>query len=87
MRHPLTGGGMMCALNDVAILQQLFADVEELSDWSDVSALLHQWHWQRKPLAATVNVLSLALYNLFGADGECHNTVCGWGGAVRVNVP
>lgn len=69
MRHPLTGGGMMCAFNDVVILQALFEGVHDLSDWKEMSALLHKWHWQRKPLSATVNVLSLALYNLFGADG------------------
>lgn len=71
MRHPLTGGGMMCAFNDVVILQQLFADINDFADWHTVAAALHRWHWQRKPLAATVNVLSLALYNLFGADGAC----------------
>lgn len=71
MRHPLTGGGMMCAFNDVVILQSLFADVKDLSDWHEMAGVLHKWHWRRKPLAATVNVLSLALYNLFGADGAC----------------
>ena len=68
MRHPLTGGGMTVAFNDVVILQELFAGVRDLSDWKEVAALLHTWHWRRKPLAATVNVLSVALYDLFGAD-------------------
>ncbi|PSR97092.1 hypothetical protein PHLCEN_2v4373 [Hermanssonia centrifuga] len=70
MRHPLTGGGMMCAFNDVVILRRLLADVHDFSDWKEISQLLHSWHWQRKPLAATVNILSVALYDLFGADDE-----------------
>ena len=71
MRHPLTGGGMMCAFNDVAILRGLISGTKDLSDWKEVSQLLHSWHWQRKALASTVNILSVALYDLFGADGAC----------------
>ncbi|KAI0338693.1 squalene monooxygenase [Trametopsis cervina] len=70
MRHPLTGGGMMCALNDVHILREQFADVEDFADWKTMSSILHRWHWQRKALASTVNILSVALYDLFGADDE-----------------
>lgn len=69
MRHPLTGGGMMCAFNDVVILRQLLAEVHDLTDWKEMSSVLHRWHWQRKALASTVNILSVALYDLFGADG------------------
>jgi len=72
MRHPLTGGGMTVAFNDVVILRDLLNTVEDLTDWSDIQSILHSWHWKRKPLSSTVNILSVALYDLFGADGMCH---------------
>nr|ABU55002.1 squalene epoxidase [Hypholoma sublateritium] len=56
MRHPLTGGGMTVALNDVVVLRDLLGSVGDLGDWRQV--------------ASTVNILSVALYDLFGADGE-----------------
>ncbi|KAL1943664.1 hypothetical protein VTO73DRAFT_4109 [Trametes versicolor] len=67
MRHPLTGGGMMVAFNDVALLRDMLLDVKDLADWKEISHLLHKWHWARKPLASTVNILSVALYDLFSA--------------------
>ena len=69
MRHPLTGGGMTVALTDAALLARLLEGVPDLARWDDVARALHRWHWARKPLAATVNILSVALYDLFGADG------------------
>jgi squalene monooxygenase len=82
MRHPLTGGGMTVALNDVVILQRLLSeylasrgsDIHEgvkstWSEWDELSGLLRKWHWERKSLASTVNILSVALYDLFGAKG------------------
>ncbi|KAK7058664.1 Squalene epoxidase [Paramarasmius palmivorus] len=70
MRHPLTGGGMTVAFNDVVILRELLGAIDDLKDWNAVKGALHTWHWQRKPLASTVNILSVALYDLFGADDE-----------------
>ncbi|KAK2467148.1 hypothetical protein APHAL10511_000697 [Amanita phalloides] len=70
MRHPLTGGGMTVALHDVVLLRDLLSCVDNLTDWEHIRRLLHRWHWKRKPLASTVNILSVALYDLFGADGE-----------------
>ncbi|KAI0078005.1 squalene monooxygenase [Panus rudis PR-1116 ss-1] len=70
MRHPLTGGGMTVAFNDVVILRDLLTKVNDFNDWKEISRLLHTWHWKRKPLSATVNILSVALYDLFGADDE-----------------
>ncbi|KAF9461143.1 squalene epoxidase [Collybia nuda] len=70
MRHPLTGGGMTVALNDVVMLQTLLSSVSDLGDWNRMKQLLHRWHWARKPLSSTVNILSFALYDLFGADDE-----------------
>ncbi|KAJ7225978.1 squalene epoxidase-domain-containing protein [Mycena pura] len=68
MRHPLTGGGMTVALNDIVALRPLLASVSDLSDWSQIQRALDQWFPDRKPLASTVNILSVALYDLFGAD-------------------
>jgi squalene monooxygenase len=82
MRHPLTGGGMTVALNDVVLLTELFGGgkavkdaqpdergVVDLSSWNEVSERLEEWHWKRKSVASCVNILSMALYSLFGADG------------------
>ncbi|KAF9483043.1 squalene epoxidase [Pholiota conissans] len=70
MRHPLTGGGMTVAFHDVVVLRELLGSVEDFKDWKQVKKALHRWHWDRKPLSSTVNILSVALYDLFGADGE-----------------
>ncbi|EIW85971.1 squalene epoxidase [Coniophora puteana RWD-64-598 SS2] len=70
MRHPLTGGGMTVALNDVVILSRMLGGTLDYKNWDRMSDMLHQWHWARKPLSATVNILSVALYDLFGADEE-----------------
>jgi squalene monooxygenase len=69
MRHPLTGGGMSVALHDVCVLSDLLRDVRDLGDWQEVQRVLSTWWWRRKGLAATINVLSVALYDLFGAEG------------------
>lgn len=71
MRHPLTGGGMTVALSDIVVLRPLLASVSDLSDWNQVKHALNRWYRGRKPLASTVNILSVALYDLFGADGKC----------------
>ncbi|KAF7320152.1 SE domain-containing protein [Mycena kentingensis (nom. inval.)] len=68
MRHPLTGGGMTVALNDIVALKPLLGAVENLDDWREVQGALERWFTDRKPLASTVNILSVALYDLFGAD-------------------
>ncbi|EJC99983.1 squalene epoxidase [Fomitiporia mediterranea MF3/22] len=70
MRHPLTGGGMTVAFNDVVILTDLLRSVSHFDDWACVSQILHAWHWSRKPLGSTINILSIALYDLFGAEDE-----------------
>ncbi|GJJ12498.1 hypothetical protein Clacol_006741 [Clathrus columnatus] len=69
MRHPLTGGGMTVAFNDVLSLAPLILESPDFSS-STITSVLKKWHWSRKPLASTVNILSVALYDLFGADGE-----------------
>ncbi|KAG9041751.1 Squalene epoxidase [Tulasnella sp. UAMH 9824] len=40
------------------------------SDWSKLVPVLTDLHWERKGLASTVNILSVALYDLFGAEDE-----------------
>ncbi|CUA77339.1 squalene monooxygenase [Rhizoctonia solani] len=83
MRHPLTGGGMTVAFCDVVILQRLLSeylasrgpDIHEgvkstWSEWDELAGILKKWHWERKSLASTVNILSVALYDLFGANDE-----------------
>ena len=60
---------MTVAFNDVVVLSDLLRTVKRLNDWDELSQVLHSWHWSRKPIASTVNILSVALYDLFGADG------------------
>ncbi|KAF9003006.1 squalene epoxidase-like protein [Cyathus striatus] len=75
MRHPLTGGGMTVCLNDVVLLKEELGKIEDLTDWEEVKDALSVWFWKRKGLAATVNILSVALYDLFGADDEYLNVL------------
>ena len=73
MRHPLTGGGMTVAFNDIVILRDILAQVGDFSRWDEIREGLRRWHWDRKSLASTVNILSVALYDLFGANGTVKN--------------
>ncbi|KAL4933156.1 squalene epoxidase-domain-containing protein [Aspergillus undulatus] len=72
MRHPLTGGGMTVALNDVVILRDLLSPekVPKLSDSALVLKQLSAFHWRRKMGASVINVLAQALYSLFAADDD-----------------
>ncbi|KAJ3869241.1 squalene epoxidase-domain-containing protein [Lentinula novae-zelandiae] len=70
MRHPLTGGGMTVAFNDIVILRDILAQVGDFSHWDEIREGLRRWHWDRKSLASTVNILSVALYDLFGANDD-----------------
>ncbi|KAJ7742680.1 squalene epoxidase-domain-containing protein [Mycena maculata] len=70
MRHPLTGGGMTVALNDVVILRSLLGALPDFKDADQLSTVFRKWHWRRKPVAATVNILSVALHDLFGGEDE-----------------
>lgn len=72
MRHPLTGGGMTVALNDVVLLSQLLAP-RTITSFNDTRAVLQQmrrFHWQRKEFSTSLNILAQALYSLFVADGK-----------------
>ena len=74
MRHPLTGGGMTVALNDVVLLQELLSP-EKIPDLGDTQLVLKQlktFHWRRKNLTSVINILAQALYALFAANGTDH---------------
>jgi squalene monooxygenase len=38
-------------------------------DWDELREALREWHWSRKTFATSINILSVALYDLFGASG------------------
>jgi squalene monooxygenase len=60
---------MTVALNDVVFLSRLLLSCGDFTDQEQLSAILEHWHWLRKPLSSTINILSIALYDLFAADG------------------
>lgn len=70
MRHPLTGGGMTVAFNDVVLLSELLSpqNVPMLDDTKLVLKQMRTFHWQRKGLTSVINILAQALYSLFAAD-------------------
>ncbi|KAI0843151.1 SE-domain-containing protein [Hypoxylon sp. FL0890] len=72
MRHPLTGGGMTVALNDVVLLRDLLSpqNIPDLADTAAVCRAMGTFHWQRKRLTAIINVLAMALYSLFAAQSK-----------------
>ncbi|KAG1738533.1 squalene epoxidase-domain-containing protein [Suillus lakei] len=70
MRHPLTAGGMTVALNDVVILSDLLANIESFGNWNEISVVLRKWHHMRKPLASTINTMSMSWAGIFAAEGE-----------------
>lgn len=69
MRHPLTGGGMTVAFNDVLLISKLLAP-ENIPSLDDSNAILEQigrFHWARKQSSSLINILAMALYSLFAA--------------------
>lgn len=70
MRHPLTGGGMTVALNDVLELSQHLAEIPNLEDWTQVELELQDFYWTRKSLASVINILAQSLYALFSAGNS-----------------
>ncbi|KAL8803097.1 MAG: hypothetical protein Q9223_006381 [Gallowayella weberi] len=70
MRHPLTGGGMTVAFNDVLMLRDLLSPekVPDLGDTARVKKQMRRFHWRRKNLTSVINILAQALYSLFAAD-------------------
>ncbi|KAL8926167.1 MAG: hypothetical protein Q9208_003070 [Pyrenodesmia sp. 3 TL-2023] len=70
MRHPLTGGGMTVAFNDVLMLRDLLSpdNVPDLGDTQRVRKQMRNFHWRRKNLSSVINILAQALYSLFAAN-------------------
>lgn len=70
MRHPLTGGGMTVAFNDVVLLSSLLSPdrLDSLGDTAAVQQAMKDFHWKRKGLSSIINILAQALYSLFAAD-------------------
>ena len=70
MRHPLTGGGMTVAFNDVVLLRDLLSPklVPDLGNTKLVRQQMKSFHWQRKHLTSVINILAQALYSLFAAN-------------------
>ncbi|KAL8945086.1 MAG: hypothetical protein Q9216_000070 [Gyalolechia sp. 2 TL-2023] len=70
MRHPLTGGGMTVAFNDVLMLKGLLSleEVPDLGDVDRVKKQMRKFHWRRKGLSSVINILAQALYTLFAAN-------------------
>jgi squalene monooxygenase len=73
MRHPLTGGGMTVALQDVVLLGAMLSPtaVPRLDDTRAVLAQMRKFYWKRKEFGSSLNILAQALHILFVADG-CH---------------
>ncbi|KAL0984922.1 hypothetical protein UPYG_G00150520 [Umbra pygmaea] len=71
MRHPLTGGGMSVALNDVLIWRSLMKNIPDLYDNTAMLQAKKTFHWERKSSHSfVVNVLAQALYELFSATDK-----------------
>ncbi|GFF28685.1 squalene monooxygenase [Aspergillus udagawae] len=80
MRHPLTGGGMTVAFNDVLLISKLLApeNVLSLDDSNAVLEQIGRFHWARKQGFSLINILAMALYTLFAAkDTTCKQEPCG----------
>lgn len=69
MRHPLTGGGMTVALNDACCLVNAVSK-ESLLHLRGLRRAIRSFYRKREPLAATVDMLSGALYRIFREDQE-----------------
>ncbi|GBG66439.1 hypothetical protein CBR_g61482 [Chara braunii] len=70
MRHPLTGGGMTVALSDIALLRDMLRPLPTFGDVSAITDYLQAFYTRRKPMAATINTLALALYKVFCASQD-----------------
>ncbi|KAG0302573.1 Squalene epoxidase [Dissophora globulifera] len=69
MRHPLTGGGMTVALNDVVYLRDMLAG-DVTKDQEETMVQMEIFFWKRKELSGVINVLAQALYALFSGGDE-----------------
>ena len=77
MRHPLTGGGMTVAFNDVVTLSTLLSpeNVPSLENTQQVLDAMATFHWRRKSGSSVINILAMALYALFSANNPYLNAL------------
>lgn len=70
MRHPLTGGGMTVGFGDAYLLSQKLGALpnRELFNHDTIKTILSDFRSERKNSSVVVNVLSIALYQLFAAQ-------------------
>jgi squalene monooxygenase len=65
VRHPLTGGGMTVAFNDVWLITEALGHLPSLRDERAVLRAQEQFFEDRKSLAAQINILAQALLRVF----------------------
>lgn len=75
MRHPLTGGGMTVALNDVLDLSDHLSGIPDLANWTLLELELQDFYWSRKQLASVINILAQSLYALFAAGNDPNRVI------------
>ncbi|KAI1924829.1 Squalene epoxidase [Ophidiomyces ophidiicola] len=77
MRHPLTGGGMTVAFNDIILLSKLLAPdvLPSLDDTGAVVQQMRRFYWGRKHGSSVINILAMALYALFAGEDTSLTTL------------
>jgi len=70
MRHPLTGGGMTVALNDIHTFKSMLDPLPDFSDGERTGAKLDEFYRHRTQPALTINTLANALYAVFCSSGD-----------------
>ena len=70
MRHPLTGGGMTVALNDISTFKSMLSPLPKFSDPVETGAKLDEFYRHRTRPALTINTLANALYAVFCSSSD-----------------
>jgi len=70
MRHPLTGGGMTVALNDISTFKSMLSPLPSFSDSVETGAKLDEFYRHRTRPALTINTLANALYAVFCSSSD-----------------
>lgn len=66
-RHPLTGGGQSVIFSDICILKKLLKNVD-FKNYDELHKVTTQFHSERVGVAATINILANALYQIFSSQ-------------------
>ena len=64
MRHPLTGGGMTVALNDVELLGKKIMQLDSTDDHEILGKVITDFYKERNSNNQTINILADALYGV-----------------------